>query len=158
MKMEKKKKFLIFSRMIHFKSAKEWKQFMNPKIDGTRIKKIRNVSENDMIHKHTILKYPYFKMKKIGRYSKIKPTSEIIFNRDIEVVYDYRYCDIFENLKDIISLNLRGITIREKCTDNMAFEIYDTLQNKTLIKKKNEEFVAEEIFKELIDKLLNIDE
>lgn len=61
-----------------------------------------------MIHKHTILKYPYFKMKKIGRYSKIKPTSEIIFNRDIEVVYDYRYCDIFENLKDIISLNLRG--------------------------------------------------
>lgn len=35
-------------------------------------------------------------------------------------------------------LEIPGITIREKCTDNMAFEIYDTLQNKTLIKKKNE--------------------
>lgn len=33
-------------------------------------------------------------------------------------------------------LEIPGITIREKCTDNMAFEIYDTLQNKTLIKKK----------------------
>ncbi|WBY54508.1 hypothetical protein Py17XNL_000104744 [Plasmodium yoelii yoelii] len=77
-------------------------------------------------------------MKKIGQYSKIKPTSQTVFNRDIEVVYDYRYCDIFENLKDIISLNLRGITIREKCTDNLIFEIYDSLQNKTLIKKKNE--------------------
>ncbi|KOB85760.1 hypothetical protein PFDG_01252 [Plasmodium falciparum Dd2] len=95
-------------RRIHFKSAKEWKQFMNPKIDGTRIKKIRNISENDMIHKHQILKYPYFKMKKIGKYNKIIKTSDLLFNRSIEIIYDYRYCEIFQKLKDLISFNLKG--------------------------------------------------
>ncbi|SOV12436.1 conserved Plasmodium protein, unknown function [Plasmodium sp. gorilla clade G2] len=140
-------------RRIHFKSAKEWKQFMNPKIDGTRIKKIRNVSENDMIHKHQILKYPYFKMKKIGKYNKIIKTSDLLFNRNIEIIYDYRYCDIFQKLKDLISFNLKGVVIKEKCTDDLTFEIYDCLQNKILIKKKNEEFQADDLFKEMFEKI-----
>ncbi|CAG25252.2 conserved Plasmodium protein, unknown function [Plasmodium reichenowi] len=140
-------------RRIHFKSAKEWKQFMNPKIDGTRIKKIRNISENDMIHKHQILKYPYFKMKKIGKYNKIIKTSDLLFNRSIEIIYDYRYCEIFQKLKDLISFNLKGVVIKEKCTDDLTFEIYDCLQNKILIKKKNEEFRADDLFKEMFEKI-----
>ncbi|GAW81939.1 hypothetical protein, conserved [Plasmodium gonderi] len=151
--MEKGRFFKACLRMIHFKSAKEWKQFMNPKIDGTRIKKIRNVSENDMIHKHRILKYPYFKMKKIGRYSKIQKNHSYMFNRDIEIIYDYRYAPIFIKLKDIILFSLRGITIREKCTDDFSFEVYDCLQNRTLVKRKNEELVAENLFKEIIQKM-----
>ncbi|SPJ09255.1 conserved Plasmodium protein, unknown function [Plasmodium sp. DRC-Itaito] len=140
-------------RRIHFKSAKEWKQFMNPKIDGTRIKKIKNISENDMIHKHQILKYPYFKMKKIGKYNKIIKTSDLLFNRSIEIIYDYRYCEIFQKLKDLISFNLKGVVIKEKCTDDLTFEIYDCLQNKILIKKKNEEFRADDLFKEMFEKI-----
>ncbi|VWU48131.1 conserved protein, unknown function [Hepatocystis sp. ex Piliocolobus tephrosceles] len=151
----KKKSFFgfFFSRMIHFKNVKEWKQFMNPKIDGTRIKKIRNVSENDMLYKHRVLKYPYFKMKKIGRYSKIKKISPLIFNRDIEITYDYQYYSIFAQLKDMITLGLKGIVIRERCTDDMTFEVYDCLQNKTLIKKQKEEFTADDVFKEIVIKI-----
>ncbi|CRG93662.1 conserved Plasmodium protein, unknown function [Plasmodium gallinaceum] len=148
-----KKNIFMFFRLIHFKSAREWKQFMNPKIDRTRIKKIRNVSENDMIHKHRILKYPYFKMKRIGSYSKIIKNNDFLFNRDIEILYDYRYCSIFEKLKDIISFYLKGIVIKEKCTNDLCFEIYDCLQNKVLIKRKNEELEAEELFKEMLEKM-----
>ncbi|SOV74622.1 conserved Plasmodium protein, unknown function [Plasmodium sp. gorilla clade G3] len=152
--MKKTYKFSFeLCRRIHFKSAKEWKQFMNPKIDGTRIKKIKNVSENDMIHKHQILKYPYFKMKKIGKYNKIIKTSDLLFNRSIEIIYDYRYCEIFQKLKDLISFNLKGVVIKEKCTDDLTFEIYDCLQNKILIKKKNEEFHADDLFKEMFEKI-----
>ncbi|EUD66349.1 hypothetical protein C922_03265 [Plasmodium inui San Antonio 1] len=109
-----------------------------PRRDGTRIKKIRNVSENDMLHKHRVLKYPYFKMKKIGQYKKVETSNSHLFNRDVEVVYDYRYADTFVKLKDIISDNLEGITIRERCTDDASFEVYDCLRNITLIKKKNQ--------------------
>ncbi|SCO93294.1 conserved Plasmodium protein, unknown function [Plasmodium malariae] len=122
--------------------------------DGTRIKKIRNVSENDMIHKHKNLKYPYFKMKKMGSYSEIRKNNNFLFNRDIEIVYDPRYTSVFVKLKDIISLNLKGLTIREKCSEGLSFEIYDCLQNKILIMRKNEDIEAEEIFKEMLDKLL----
>lgn len=146
-----------FRRLIHFNSAKEWKQFMFPKIDATRIKRIRNISENDMIHKPRILKYPYFKMKKVGKYSKIIPcndiNNEIIFNREIEILYDHRYCSIFEKLKDIISSCLKGITIKSQCTDNFCFEIYDCLENKILINKKGDDLKAETLFKELIEKI-----
>ncbi|SBT38968.1 conserved Plasmodium protein, unknown function [Plasmodium ovale wallikeri] len=118
--------------------------------DGNRIKKIRNVSENDMIYKHRIMKYPYFKMKKIGRYCKVSKSNNFVLNRDIEIVYDYRYCSVFIKLKDMISLNLGGVTIRERCTDDMTFQVYDCLQNITLIKRKNEDLLAEDLFREMV--------
>ncbi|ETW37955.1 hypothetical protein PFTANZ_01386 [Plasmodium falciparum Tanzania (2000708)] len=92
-------------------------------------------------------------MKKIGKYNKIIKTSDLLFNRSIEIIYDYRYCEIFQKLKDLISFNLKGVVIKEKCTDDLTFEIYDCLQNKILIKKKNEEFRADDLFKEMFEKI-----
>ncbi|KJP88946.1 hypothetical protein AK88_01440 [Plasmodium fragile] len=151
--MEKAKCFGLCLRAIHFRSAREWKQFMNPKIDGTRIKKIRNVSENDMLHKHRVHKYPYFKMKKFGKYKKIEVSDNHLFNRDVEIIYDHRYAETFVKLKDIISANLEGVTIRERCTDDASFEVYDCLRNITLIKKKNQELEAEGLFREMVQKM-----
>ncbi|KMZ79372.1 hypothetical protein PVIIG_04048 [Plasmodium vivax India VII] len=151
--MESGKCFGLCLRAIHFRSAREWKQFMNPKIDGTRVKKIRNVSENDLLHKHRVHKYPFFKMKKIGKYQKVEANDSRPFNRDVEVLYDHRYADTFVKLKELISAHLGGVTIRERCTDDASFEVYDCLRNRTLLKKKNQELEAEGLFHEMVQKM-----